>query len=178
MAAASAYVKTNVMGTLTLIDGAGTSLTVPYEKGDLSVDGLAQSLNELVKHEARGNFISASYGNRRYPSMSFSAFATNLVGGTSSAPGTVYEFVTRSGAYAALVPTLGAGHPMTVDVRLTIEGSNFGDSADETITLHDVHVTASFQEATDGNSLSFSGEVLGEVVHVNNTNTVTIDEIA
>jgi hypothetical protein len=68
---------------------------------------------------------------------------------------------------------------MAVKLTLTIEGSNFGDTADETIVMNNVLVeTINFNEAEDGNTISFEGTVLGSVVVTNSTNTVTYSEVA
>lgn len=177
MAAPSSYVKTNTMGFLTVVDGLGTSLTVPFDKGDVAISGLAHRLNELVKTEARGRFISAAYGGRRYPTFNFSAFLTNFLGASTSPPGSLLEFITGKGAYSANQSTLGANRPMAVHITLTIEGSVFGDAADETVQAKDVHFVADFAEAVDGNTVSLAGDVMGDVVITNSGNVVTYSQI-
>jgi hypothetical protein len=178
MAAPSSYVKTAAMGTITLADGTGTPVTlvVPYTRGDLTIGPLGPRLNELVKIEARGDFVSAAYGNRIYPQLSFSAWLPNVVGSSTTAPGTLAEFAAGLGSYAANISTLGSGHPMAVKVTWTIEGTNFGDSADETVVCNSVYLTVSLTEAMDGNTISVTGEVLGTVVVTNSTGTITYQQ--
>jgi hypothetical protein len=108
------------------------------------------------------------------------AFVGNIVGSSTSAPGTPTEFLTKLGAYSANVSTLGSGTamPYTVDVRLTIEGTNFGDTADETFTAEDVRCRISFSESADGYSISVTGKVYGSVIAVNSANTVTFAQIS
>ncbi len=180
MAAPSSYVKTAVHGTLTVLDGTGSpvSLVVPFTRGDVSISNLKAKLNEITKIEARGKFLSHAWAARIYPAVSFSLWCGNVVGSTTSAPGALAEFLAGLGAYAANIATTGTGRPMTVDAKLTIEGSNFGDSADETITVEDLHGSFSFAEGMDGNAISFSGEGLGNVVVVNDANTVTFSQIS
>lgn len=181
MAAPSTYVKNAIHGALSLSDGTGTpvTLTVSYDKGDLQLNGLGAVLNDLVHISRRGKYVSSAHGARRYPTVSFSMFATNVVGSSSSAPGSVTEFLTGKGAYSANISTLGSGRPMAVKLTLTIEGSNFGDTADETIVMNNVLVeTINFNEAEDGNTISFEGTVLGSVVVTNSTNIVTYSEVA
>jgi hypothetical protein len=182
MAAESAYVKTNIMGVIQLRDGTGTPVTLnmSYDKGDLSCGPLADKLNEEVAIERRGKFVSLAHAARIYPDLSFTAFVGNIVGSSTSAPGTPTEFLTKLGAYSANVSTLGSGTamPYTVDVRLTIEGTNFGDTADETFTAEDVRCRISFSESADGYSISVTGKVYGSVIAVNSANTVTFAQIS
>lgn len=179
MAAPSTHVKNFVGGSVTLSDGTGTPLTlvVPLDQGNFSVSGLREYLNEPVKVETRGKFKSLLYGNRAYPQFSLSAYVGNLVGDDNVAPGSVLEMVTGTGAYSSAVSTLGASRNMTVDVMLTVEGTNWGDSADETITLEDVVISIDFAESGEGNTITMSGEVLGAVIIDNDSNTVTLDEV-
>ena len=173
MAAESSYIKTNISGTIVLSDGTGTpvTLTLAYDRGDLAISPLQEKLNELVKIERRGKFVSHAYGARVYPTVSFSVYSGNVVGGTTTAPGTPTEFVTFTGSYAANLGTLGTGRPKTVDMVITIEGTNFGDADDEVITLNDVYITGAWSEAADGNTISFTGEVLGAIGLDNGTNS-------
>jgi hypothetical protein len=178
MAAPSSYTKTAAMGAISLADGTGTPVTlaVPYTRGDLTVGPLGARLNEVVKIEARGDFISAAYGNRIYPQLSFSAWLPNVVGSSTSAPGTLAEFVAGLGAYSANVSTLGSGHPMAVKITLTIEGTSFGDTADETIACDDCICSVSITEGMEGNTISVTAEVLGTIVVTNSTGTITYQQ--
>lgn len=181
MATPSTYVKNSIHGALSLADGTGTpvTLTVSYDKGDLQLSGLGAVLNDLVHVTRRGKYVSSAHGARRFPTVSFSAFTTNFVGSSTTAPGSLLEFLTGKGAYSANISTLGSGRPMAVKLTLTIEGSNFGDSADETVVMNNVLVeTINFNEAEDGNTLAFEGTVLGTVVVTNSTNTVTYSEVS
>lgn len=180
MAAESSYIKTATMGTLRIADGTGTPVTLDmaYDKGDLSISGLAPKLNEHVKIERRGRFVSNAYGARVYPQVSFSCFVGNLAGSSTSAPGTPLEILTALGCYNANISVAGTGRPVTVSLRLTIEGTNFGDAADETVTLNNVFCTMAFNEAMDGHTLAITGECLGSVVIVNSVNSVTLSQIA
>lgn len=180
MAAESSYIKTNTMGSIVLSDATGTPVTLAlaYDKGDLSISGLGPKLNEHVKIERRGRFVSNAHGARVYPQVSLSLFVGNQVGSSDTAPGTPLEFLTALGAYDANVSVAGTGRPVTVTITLTIEGTNFGDTADETIVLSNVYCTMAWNEAVEGNTLAITGEVLGSVVFDNATNTVTLAEIS
>jgi len=177
MAAPSTVIKTGTMGTITLVSGA-TTLALTYDMADLVIEGLSPKLNEVNAHESRGVFRGLSYGNRTYPTLSFSAWFTNFAGEDDTPPGSMIEFLTGLGAYDGNASTLGTGRPMTIDIKLTIEGTDFGDTADETIVCHDVYCTFGFTEAIDGNKFSISGTVYGEVVTDNNSQVLTFDEIS
>lgn len=180
MAAESSFIKSNVQGTLTLKDGTGSPITLPlsYDMGDVEIGPLSEELNEAVKIERRGKFVTLQRGKRVYPTIKFSAWCGNLVGGSTSAPGTPTEFATRKGAYSANVSTLGANRKYTINIDLAIEGSNFGDASDETITCKNVVCTVTWKEGAEGNQISIDGEILGDIVSVNSTNTVTYAQVS
>ena len=175
--ARSGIVKTNVSGSIAFADGTGTpvTLTASFDRGDFVLSDAKEVLNEDVAIERRGRYINSAHGARVYPQVSFSCWADAFVGVTS-APGTELGYLMRSGQYTANVSTLGSGTsvPYAINITITIEGTDFGDSADATITLHDVQVSSfSFTEASEGNSLSFTGIVRGEV-----DGDLALDEVA
>lgn len=181
MAAESTYVKANTHGSITLSDATGTPVTktLAYDKGDLSISGLRSKLNAVNHVQRRGRYVSSHHGERTFPAVSLSCFLPNVVGSTSSAPGSVLEFLTMLGAYAGNTNPLGTGRPAACKLALTIEGTNFGDTADESVTLNSLVITElAIAEAADGNTITISGEVVGTVVITNNTNTVTLSEIS
>jgi hypothetical protein len=180
MAAPSTQPKNAFKGTISFSDGTGTPVTlaVVFTMGDTNIPTLRQHLNEDVIISARTRFIGLAPGAPSYPQVSFSAYCGNLVGSSNSAPGSPLEFVHGKGAYAANVSTIGANRRMTVDIIVTIEGTDWGDAADETITLEDCRVEVGWQESMDGNVLSFSAVVLGNIVVTNSTNTVTYAQAA
>lgn len=180
MGAESSFIKNNVQGVLTLSDGTGTPVTLAlaYDMGDVEIGPLMEELNEPVKIERRGKFVGLQRGKRVYPTIKFTAWCGNLVGGSTSAPGTPTEFSTKKGAYSANVSTLGANRKYTIDIILAIEGSNFGDGADETITCNDVVCSITWKEGPEGNTISIDGEILGPVVSVNSTNTVSYAQVS
>lgn len=181
MAAESTYVKANTHGSITLADSTGTPVTktLAYDKGDISISGLRGKLNAINHVQRRGKYVSSHHGERTFPGVSFSCFLPNIVGSSASAPGSVLEFLTMLGAYSGNTNPLGTGRPAACKLTLTIEGTNFGDTADETVVLSSLVITElSIQEAVDGNTISVTGEVVGTVVITNNTNTVTLSEIS
>ena len=181
MAAESSYVKTNTMGTLTILDGGAVTLALLYDRGDVQIGTLKARLNAVKAIERRGKWVSDAYAERVYPAFSFSCYVGNIVGGTAIAPGTPAEMLTGLGAYAANtnVQGIGANRPWAVNARLAWTGASFGDSANETCTVNNLaDIAMSFAEAADGNVLSITGSIRTSVVVVNGTNTVTFQQIA
>jgi len=180
MAAESTFWKNNLQGTVTFIDGTGTPVTLVLstDRGDLKITNLGAKLNAPAIFERRGKFGSLNRGARAYPILTLSAFVGNLASSSTSAPGTPFEFAVKAGAYAANVSTLGANREYTIDVKLSIEGTNFGDASDETITAEDCLVACEFAEGIDGNVLSLTATVLGSVVLTNSSNTITLAQAA
>jgi hypothetical protein len=103
VATPSTFIKSSIAGSIILTDANGVSLTVPFDKGDVAIGPLLQHLNEPVKIEARGHFLTLTRGNRVYPTFNFSCFVGNLIGATAVAPGAVLEFITGTGVQCANV---------------------------------------------------------------------------
>lgn len=180
MAAESSFMKSDIHGALSFLDGTGTPVTLAlaYDQGNLECGPLADFLNELVKFTRRGKKVSFAHGERFFPTIKFSCLLGNVVGSSAVAPGTPTEFATAKGAYSANLSTLGTGRPITVGVKLTIEGTNFGDAQDEIFQANDCRLKMNFSEGSDGDKVSFEGEVLGTVVVTNGANIVTYNQIA
>ncbi len=168
--AVSQIVKNNVAGQIKLIDGTtptALELVLAFDKGDFSLTGAKEVLNNPVAVERRGKFINSLHGARMYPSFSFSCWASAFQDDGSD-PGNIATWVLRSGggAYAAAESTLGAGSrvPFAFHTEYTMEGSDYGDSADHTFQLEDCEVTDfGFSEAEEGCTFSISGVVRGPV---------------
>jgi hypothetical protein len=178
--AVSSQVKNFLAAVVRFSDGTGTPVTLvlDLDQGNYALSGLMAKLNELVKFESRGKFKGLGRGNRAYPQFSLGAWVANLIGSATSGTGTPLEFVFGKGAYSANLSTLGASREITIDIRLTIEGTAHGDAAAETIDLEDVVITLDFQEGPEGNVINMQGEVCGAVVITNSVNTVTLAQAA
>ena len=150
-------------GTLQIEDGTGSpiTMTVQYENGDFSLSGLNQSNHEINKYLDRGDFFSARKTNQSFPTISFTAIFTDLSDGTDK---TLVDACLKQGAFSSGISTLGANADVwAVKLTLTIEGTDFGDSADHVITMDDVHITSVDISEGDPDSFSISGEVLGTI---------------
>lgn len=168
--AVSTIQKSNVSGSLSFAVGA-TSLALLFDKGDLNIADLHAVLNAVAAVERRGKFQGLVHGARVYPTFTFTAWITQFSEATGT--GDLIDWVLRKDAYSALVSTIGQGLPFTSDLTYTLEGTDFGDSADHTFTMHDVYLSCSYAEAAEGLTLSVSGTVYGEF-----EGDIDIDEVA
>lgn len=160
--AMSTVIKNFRDGTLVFADNSGTPLTMPivFEAGDFSIDNLNEGLVDTTAYLDRGEFATLRKTNRVFPSFSFTAHMTDLSDATDKL---LYDLARKTGAFASAVSTLGANaDAMTYKLTFTVEGTNFGDSADHTMVLNDCRITLSFSEG-DPNSFSVAGIVYGAI---------------
>jgi hypothetical protein len=160
--AQSTVIKNFRDGSLLFADNTGTPLTlaIQYEAGDFSIDNLNEGLVETTAYLDRGEFATLRKTNRVFPSFSFTAHMTDISDATDKL---LYDLARKTGGFASAVSTLGANaDAMTYKLTFTVEGTNFGDSADHTMVLNDCRITLSFSEG-DPNSFSVSGIVYGAI---------------
>ena len=159
--AISAVVKNFRDGTILIEDGTTPtpiSVTVQYEAGDFSISGLSESNTEVTTYLDRGDLGSVRKTSRTFPTFSFSAHMTDLSDATNK---TLWDAVNKTGAFASATSTLGTSSDVySLKVTLTVEGTNFGDSADHTLVLTNCHLTIDFAEG-DPNSFTLNGTVYG-----------------
>ena len=158
------FIKNFTHGTLVISDGTtptAISLTLDCDNGDLSITGLAETQNEVAAYECRGDLISIAHTNRTYPTFTLTAKMAEF---TLASGGTVADALLKisGGAFAAAVSTSANTDVYTVDLLLTVEGTDFGDASDHTATITDAHCTVDFSEG-DPNQFSISGTVYGSV---------------
>lgn len=160
--AVSSVVKNFRDGTILIEDGTGTPLavTVQYEAGDFSISGLNQSNTEATTYLDRGELGSVRKTSRTFPTFSFSAHMTDLSDNTDKL---LWDAVNKTGAFASAVSTGGtASDVYMLKVTFTVEGSNFGDSADHLLVLNNCHLSIDFAEG-DPNSFTLNGTVYGAI---------------
>lgn len=160
--AASQIAKHFTDGTITLKDGTGTPVTlvVPFSMGDFSISGLNQARRATNVYETRGQLVSLRKGALSFPTGSFSAMIADYSDATNT---TVLDFLNKAGSYSANDSTTEAlGDVYTVDILLTVEGTDLGDAADHVITLEDCDCSMDISEG-EPNSLSVSFTVYGTV---------------
>jgi hypothetical protein len=158
----SSVVKNFRDGTITIRDGTGTPLdiVVQYEGGDFSATGFNQGNYEKNVYLDRGEFGSLRKTNRTFPTFTFSAYMTDLSDGTNE---NLWDMINKSGAFASAVSTLGASADVyTLEVILAVEGTNYGDASDHTLTLDDCVLSIDFAEG-DPNKFTVSGTVYGTI---------------
>ncbi len=162
MAALSTFIKNATCGSLKLIDGAGTELAVPYEQGNFAFGELLAILNEIVLYESRGRLRGVGVGPRIFPEVSFDAWLTEFA---NALAGTVPNYLLKHGIYSTLVSTLGASHPIfTCHVEWKIEGTAYGDDADQTLRFENFRPGIGGGDNMDGNAINVKGKILGRVL--------------
>lgn len=162
--AQSSVIKHYTDGTITLLDGTGTPLTlaVRFSVGDVKLDGLKAKQKETVVYQARGEVTSKRHTDRIFPTLSWSCQVADM---SETSVGTVSDFITaKSGTpYASRVSTGGSSAEVfTCDCKLTVEGTNHGDSADQTWTAEDWEPTFGFGEGGP-NMFTLTGPVYGAI---------------
>lgn len=143
--------------------------TLDTEQGNMQIGGVKPGLRNVGIYQRKGQVVSIAYEDRALPTASITA---NLSIWTDSSSGTALDFLLAAagGPYASRASTLApsgataANVPFTFDWAVTIEGTNFGDSADLSGTLTDFLITeiAPLAEGSPS-TLNFSGECLGDL---------------
>lgn len=156
------FIATDCDGTITLLDGAGTavSLAMGYSNGDWKIDGLTKEQREVLAFYSRGRLKGKRLGDPVHPTITGTAMVTGLTHATDSTP---LDFLRQTGAYTGNVTQDADGEVFTVGLRITIERSSHGMGNDETITLPDVHLTIGWAEGRP-TTLSFNGTIYGTPV--------------
>lgn len=139
-------------GRIVISDGAGSpiSLTVLYEDGDLQAAGLMKDQQEVQAFRRRGTFYSGRQIGSKDIEFSFTCHALGILGdGTTALMGDV---ILRKGVWVAATSTLPltAGDAFCVQLAWTGERTDFGASADSSLTLKYCHLTADFSEGLPG----------------------------
>jgi hypothetical protein len=164
MSTLSTYAKNFTHGSVKILDGTSVTpleVSLDCDMGDISLSGLVDGLYEIIKYERRGRLKSVARGTRVYPSGSLTAMWAQF---TDVDAGTVEDMLSGHAgtAYAARIGTLGAGRPVTFDIVVTIEGTDFGDDFDHTFTMTDCRIVHDWAEG-DPDTISLSWEVLGAI---------------
>lgn len=158
------YVTNFRDGILILEDGAGHTLEVPLEMGDVSITGLNAIQAERVVYRSRGRTKSVRRGVDQEISISFSAMLnrlgstatkTNAAGKVVPSKPALIDFILFRGAFAGNVGTThvcGDAKLLTARWQLTVpEGTDY-------IELHGVGFDLDTAEG-DPNTVSASGTV-------------------
>ena len=152
----STVVKTKRDGSIALLDNTSQTYVISAEPGDFNIAVPLETRNDFLD---RGRLVgSVRYGDDQAVTGSFTVYhrGGSSTDGASAAlidilNGTAFSYVTNPWE-----STLGANAEVkTVDVVMTIEGTDFGDAADHICTIPDCSLEFSLQEG-DPNTISVS----------------------
>ncbi len=144
--AVSTVVKHFTDVSVLLSDGTGTAVTlaIPRLMTGVSVSGIKQSQRGVQAYQTRGSLHTLRLGALEFISGSMQVMLADV---SDASAGEMKDFVLKQNAYSSNVSTRGASAEVyTVDVVITIEGTDHGDSADHTITLSDCHFTFDIED--------------------------------
>ena len=158
--AASTTVKVRRDGTITLLDAAAHTFVVSYEDGNFSADLLGADDDEIIIRD-RGEIVGLRKGDSQAGSLSWSVHLRELTNGSADV---ILDFINgNGGASGALTSTGGTGYEQfLLDIKLGIEGTDHGESADGSATFVKCLIRADMSEG-DPDVLNFSATVLGGV---------------
>jgi hypothetical protein len=146
-------------GTYVLRDGTAPTpieLTVPFCVGDFSISGLKSSMHEVAVYTARKVLTGLRRGAPMFATGSFTAQMADLTAVTKTS---LTDALLKNGAFAAAVSTRGLlADVYTLDIIVTISGTEFGDATDPTFTCHDCDVT--LDSFTEGEPNSFAASFI------------------
>lgn len=137
-------------GELKFYDGAGTPLvfTLAYEDGDLQVSGINKGQKTVQAFKSRGS----TYALRAVEDQDLEVqFSAHLVGLTDGTDGAIMDIVRRTGTWASATSTSSTkGDVYTVKMVWTADTTALGATADSSLTMHYVHLSADLSEGTPG----------------------------
>lgn len=162
----SVLIKTQFdAGTITFEDGTSPtalSCTLVADNGDLSITGIMDTLRDARAYQSRGKVTSIRQGERVFPTFTCSFQLAEFSAATSS---TIMDFIVgESGTdYASRVSVDTARSDVFLcDLTFVMEGTDYGDSDDHTITLGRCHVSFDVAEG-DPNSVTLNGTCYGSI---------------
>jgi hypothetical protein len=160
--AASTVIKNFRDATVVFADGTTPtplSLTLTLESGDFALTGLNQGNTEATTYLDRGELGSVRLTSRTFPTFTVSCHMADLSDATDKL---IWDAINKTGAFSAAQSTILGSDVYGLKVTLTIEGTNFGDTADHTIMMIGCHCTIDFAEG-DPNSFTINGTVYGTI---------------
>jgi len=154
-------------GALVFSDATGTPLTftVPYEDGNLSFGTISHNQKAVQEFLHRGRWYGVRETDDVTPEFTFTA---HLIGFTDASSATLLDIVRRTGVWAAAVSTLpasaggmnagGTKGVWCVQLKWTGERSDFGGTADSTVTAKYCRITAEIAEGVPA-KLTITGQM-------------------
>jgi len=146
-------------GTLVLSDGAALSLTLLYEEGDLDVQGFEKGSFDFQSFWSRGQWFAGRETQTHEMEIAFSCYAVGLIGDGSTA--LIGDVINRLGVWASATSTLptSTGGAYTVKLAWTGDRTSYGGSANSTLTMKYVRLSAGFSEGV-GAKWSIKGRLV------------------
>lgn len=152
-------------GTISLSDGTtptALELTARFDQGSFSVSGIQDALRDIRAYQSRGKLRSLRKGERVFPTGSFSVMLTEF---SETSVGTLLDWLLKTASTPfenRVSTTADIGDADTSDVTFTMEGTDYGDSADHAVTFHDMHLVADLSEG-DPNTLTVNWTLYGGI---------------
>lgn len=137
-------------GTITIQDATGSPivLTVQYEDGDFQHDPFEEGFMEHTILKDRGVDFAIRKVQEQALSFSFSCMATDFKDGTEK---TIPDAVLKTGAFASGNSVFGANaDAWGVQVKFEAEQTNYGASADSSVTFAKCRISYGFAEGVPG----------------------------
>ena len=158
--AVSTTVKVRRAGTISIFDsGATNTYVVAYEgEGDFTFDNGAEQADRVVIRD-RGSIVGLRKGDDPVGSLSFSV---NMLEFTNATGDNLLGVLDDEVSWTS---TGGTGFEQyLLDVRITIEATDHGESADAHATFTKVLLTWDFSEG-DPDTINVQGEVYGGITY-------------
>lgn len=161
------------LSSVTFKDGTGTPLecSPPFYNADLKISNLGASYNsstgiysDYTIIKTKGQRVGIRKTIDREPQLTMTFFVGDLY---NTATNCLNAFIHRIGtAYSAAISTTSTiGDVFTCDAVFKIEGTDHGDSADQTVTCEDIIINHDFELSADGNMLTVTADVTGGIFY-------------
>lgn len=165
---ALSYPKTGNMVGVTLSDGTGSPITyvLDQDRGTYTFDGIKPGLRNHTVVQRKGQMVAPVFTDRAPVSLSME-FLFDVF--SKAAGGTILDYIFKDGAFSARIGTLNPSGstdlkiPFATDAIIVVEGTDYGDSADGTITVRDWIISSVSWNAAENEAITVSvtGEVWG-----------------
>lgn len=156
----STVIKTRRDGKITLKDqGASNTLEISYEEGNLTMDGIQSQKSGQSVIRDRGVVVNVRKSDDEVSATgSFSAYFRQFA--DASEAGSLLDFINKTGNYSGNTSTGSTGSPFIeqycIDIQYEVEGTDFGDDADHSVTMSKCICTVSFAESDAGSTFTIN----------------------
>lgn len=139
-----------VDGSITITDGGALSFTVAYEDGDFQFGDVNPTQKTRQSFMKRGKVYAVRDVEDQPIEVTFTCHAVHIIGDGTTA--TIGDVVLKKGPWSSATSTLPttAGDAYCLTVKWTGERSNFGATADNSVTLKYCTLDLNFAEGVPG----------------------------